>query len=93
MTQHANETGKDVMSDDSKCPFGHTAGGGATNRNWWPDQLRLDILRQHSSKSDPMGDDFDYAAELKSLDYDALKADIHALMTDSQDCLPADLGH
>jgi catalase-peroxidase len=81
------------MNDDSKCPFGHTAGGGATNRDWWPDQLRLDILRQHSSKSDPMGEDFDYAAEFESLDYDALKADLHALMTSSQDWWPADFGH
>jgi len=81
------------MSDDNKCPFGHTAGGGATNRDWWPNQLRLDILRQHSSKSDPMEEDFDYAAEFESLDFDALKADLHALMTDSQDWWPADFGH
>ena len=81
------------MSDDNKCPFGHTAGGGATNRDWWPNQLRLDILRQHSSKSDPMGDDFDYAEEFQSLDYQALKQDLHALMTDSQDWWPADFGH
>ncbi len=81
------------MSDDSKCPFGHTAGGGATNRDWWPNQLRLDILRQHSSKSDPMGEDFDYAAEFESLDFNGLKADLHALMTDSQDWWPADFGH
>ena len=81
------------MSDDSRCPFHHAAGGGTTVRDWWPNQLRLDILRQHSSKSDPMGEDFDYAAEFNSLDYDALKADLNALMTDSQDWWPADFGH
>ncbi len=81
------------MSDDSRCPFHHAAGGGTTVRDWWPNQLRLDLLRQHSSKSDPMGEDFDYAAEFESLDYDALKSDLHALMTDSQDWWPADFGH
>ena len=81
------------MSDSRRCPFSHAAGGGTTIRDWWPNQLRLDILRQHSSKSDPMGEDFDYAEEFNSLDYDALKADLHALMTDSQDWWPADFGH
>ncbi|MEJ2547509.1 MAG: catalase/peroxidase HPI [Gemmatimonadota bacterium] len=81
------------MSDSRRCPFSHAAGGGTTIRDWWPNQLRLDILRQHSSKSDPMGEDFDYAEAFNSLDYDALKADLHALMTDSQDWWPADFGH
>jgi len=71
----------------------HTAGGGTSNRDWWPNQLRLDILRQHSSKSDPMGEDFNYTKEFKSLDLDAVKKDLHALMTDSQDWWPADYGH
>ncbi|KPJ87147.1 MAG: hydroperoxidase [Gammaproteobacteria bacterium SG8_11] len=78
---------------DNKCPFHHTAGGGTTNRDWWPNQLRLDILHQHSSKSNPMGKDFNYAEEFKSLDLEAVKKDLHALMTDSQDWWPADFGH
>jgi len=78
---------------DNKCPFHHTAGGGMTNRDWWPNQLNLDILRQHSSKSDPMGEDFEYAEAFKRLDLDAVKKDLHALMTDSQDWWPADYGH
>lgn len=69
------------------------ADGGTTNRDWWPGQLRLDLLSQHSSKSDPMGEDFDYAAEFKSLDLAAVKKDLAALMTDSQDWWPADFGH
>ena len=81
------------MTDMSKCPFNHTAGGGTTNRDWWPNQLRLDILRQHSSRSNPMEDDFDYAEAFKNLDLEALKKDLHALMTDSQDWWPADFGH
>ena len=56
------------MTEQSKCPFNHAAGGGTSNRDWWPDQLRLDLLHDHSSKSDPMGEDFDYAKEFKSLD-------------------------
>ena len=78
---------------DSKCPFHHTAGGGMSNRDWWPHRLNLDILRQHSSKSNPMGEDFNYAKEFKSLDLEAVKKDLHALMTDSQDWWPADYGH
>ncbi len=81
------------MSDASKCPFHHTAGGGTSNRDWWPNRLRLEILRQHSSKSDPMGEDFNYAEAFKSLDLDAVKKDLHALMTDSQEWWPADFGH
>jgi catalase-peroxidase len=81
------------MSNESKCPFHHAAGGGTTNREWWPKQLNLHILRQHSSLSDPMGEEFDYAAEFKTLDYEAVKADLRALMTASQDFWPADFGH
>jgi catalase-peroxidase len=76
-----------------KCPFNHIAGVGRTNRDWWPNQLRLELLHQHSSKSDPMGKDFDYARAFKSLDYKALKKDLVKLMTDSQDWWPADFGH
>ncbi|WP_395624982.1 catalase/peroxidase HPI [Thermomonas sp.] len=80
------------MPTESKCPFhGNTAG--TTNRDWWPNQLRLDLLNQHSPKSDPMGAGFDYAKEFAKLDYVALKADLAALMTDSQDWWPADFGH
>ena len=81
------------MTEESKCPFNHVAGGGRTNRDWWPNQLRLDLLHAHSSKSDPMGEDFDYAKEFQSLDYAALKKDLAALMTDSQAWWPADFGH
>jgi catalase-peroxidase len=81
------------MRTEPKCPFPHTAGGGTSNRDWWPNQLRLDILHQHSTKSDPMGEDFDYAKEFASLDYAALKKDLAAVMTDSQDWWPADFGH
>lgn len=71
----------------------HTAGGGTTNREWWPNRLKLEILHQHSSKSNPMGEDFNYAKEFKSLDLAAVKKDLAALMTDSQDWWPADFGH
>ncbi|MDB4055713.1 catalase-peroxidase, partial [Akkermansiaceae bacterium] len=81
------------MSNESKCPFNHAAGGGTKNEDWWPDHLKVELLHQHSSKSDPMGDDFDYAKEFASLDYDGLKKDIAALMTDSQEWWPADFGH
>jgi len=81
------------MAEDSKCPFTHTAGGGTSNRDWWPNQLQLDILRQHSSRSNPMGEDFNYAEEFKKLDLNAVKKDLHELMTDSQDWWPADYGH
>jgi catalase-peroxidase len=81
------------MADASKCPFPHAARGGTTNRDWWPEQLRLNILRQRSSKSDPMGSGFDYAREFESLDLASVKADLRALMTDSQAWWPADFGH
>jgi len=83
---------------ESKCPFSSgimkkSAGGGTSNRDWWPNQLKLNILRQHASKSNPMEEDFDYAKEFASLDYAALKADLTELMTTSQDWWPADYGH
>jgi catalase-peroxidase len=81
------------MTTEAKCPFHQTAGGGTTNQDWWPNQLKVDLLHQHSSKSDPMGGDFDYAKEFQSLDYAALKQDLAKLMTDSQDWWPADFGH
>ena len=81
------------MSTEAKCPITNIAGVGRTNRDWWPNRLRLELLHQHSSKSDPMGKDFDYAKEFKSLDYKALKKDLVTLMTDSQDWWPADFGH
>ncbi len=81
------------MAPEAKCPVNHTAGGGTSNRDWWPTQLRLDLLHQHSSKSDPMGEDFNYREEFKRLDFAAVKTDLAALMTDSQDWWPADFGH
>jgi catalase-peroxidase len=81
------------MSTEAKCPFHPAAEGGTSNRDWWPTQLKLELLRQHSSKSNPMGGDFNYAKEFKSLDLAAVKKDLAALMTDSQDWWPADFGH
>jgi len=81
------------MSTEAKCQFNHAAGGGTTNKDWWPSQPRLELLSQHSGKSDPLGANFDYAEEFKKLDYFALKKDLLALMTDSQDWWPADFGH
>ena len=81
------------MTTEAKCPFNHGAPSGTTNRDWWPKQLKLELLHQHSSKSDPMGGDFNYAEEFKSLDLGAVKKDLAALMTDSQDWWPADFGH
>ena len=75
-----------------KCPVANTALH-RTNREWWPNQLNLQVLHQHSTASDPMGEAFDYAKEFKSLDLDAVVKDLHALMTDSQDWWPADFGH
>ncbi|WER47541.1 catalase/peroxidase HPI [Cupriavidus sp. WKF15] len=81
------------MSTESKCPFNHAAGSGQSNRDWWPNQLNLGILRQHSSLADPMDKGFNYAEAFKSLDLAAVKKDLTALMTDSQDWWPADFGH
>jgi catalase-peroxidase len=86
------------MSTETKCPFSgdarkHTVAGAPSNADWWPNQLKLNILHQHSSRSDPMGEAFDYAAEFRSLDLNSVVKDLHALMTDSQDWWPADFGH
>ncbi|MBI3886144.1 MAG: catalase/peroxidase HPI [Opitutae bacterium] len=83
------------MSTEAKCPFNHGAApvSGPSNRDWWPNQLPLELLHQHSSKSDPMGKGFNYAKEFKRLDLAALKKDLATLMTDSQDWWPADFGH
>jgi catalase-peroxidase len=81
------------MSTETKCPFHHTAGGGTTIQDWWPNHLKLELLSQHSAKSNPMDADFDYAKEFESLDFAAVKRDLAALMTDSQDWWPADFGH
>jgi len=86
------------MESESKCPFSgdarkHTVAGAPSNADWWPNQLKLNILHQHSSKSDPMGEEFNYAEEFKSLDLNAVVKDLHALMTDSQAWWPADFGH
>ena len=86
------------MYEDSKCPVtggakNPIAGGGTSNRDWWPNRLNLNILHQHSLKSNPMGEDFNYAEEFKKLDLKALKEDLYSLMTDSQDWWPADYGH
>ncbi len=80
-------------STEMKCPVKHTPGRGTSNRDWWPNQLRLDVLRQRSSLSNPMGSNFDYAEEFESLDLKAVKNDLLALMTDSKDWWPADFGH
>ena len=81
------------MATEGKCPFSQAAGGGTTNRDWWPNQLNLKILHQHSPLSDPMGESFNYAEAFKSLDFEAVKQDLRALMTESQDWWPADFGH
>jgi catalase-peroxidase len=82
------------MSEETKSPVRRRiAGGGTTNQDWWPNQLNLDILHQHSSRSNPMGENFNYAKEFKSLDLDAVKKDLRDVMTQSQDWWPADFGH
>jgi catalase-peroxidase len=95
--KHKGTSAYDI-NDESKCPFmggtlNHGAGGGTKNRDWWPNQLNLNILRQHSSLSNPMEEDFNYAEEFKSLDLNAVKKDLFDLMTNSQDWWPADYGH
>ena len=82
-----------TTTSKSKCPFHHTAGEGTQNRDFWPSQLRIDLLHQHSTKSNPMGADFDYRDAFRKLDLAAVKQDLAALMTDSQDFWPADFGH
>jgi catalase-peroxidase len=81
------------MPAEAKFPFRHAAGGGTSNRDWWPQELKLELLSQHSEKSNPMGEDFSYAEAFNSLDLAAVKADLTAVMTDSQDWWPADFGH
>ena len=87
------------MTSESKCPVmngathRHTAAGALSNRDWWPNQLNVQILHQHSPLSNPMGKEFNYAAEFKKLDLDAVKKDIDTVMTTSQDWWPADYGH
>jgi catalase-peroxidase len=81
------------MSTEAKCPFHHVAGAGPSNQDWWPNQLKLDILRQHSAKSNPLGENFNYAEAFKTLDLEAVKKDLRELMTQSQDWWPADFGH
>lgn len=94
---HQNNATQSNGESQGKCPFGHsakqTAGTGTSNKDWWPNRLNLNILRQHSSLSDPMNKDFNYAEEFKKLDLSALKKDIFELMTTSQDWWPADYGH
>lgn len=81
------------MNTEAKCPFHSAASSGTTNKDWWPQQLRVDLLSQHSARSNPLGEAFDYAKAFNALDLQALKQDLHALMTDSQDWWPADFGH
>ena len=81
------------MSSETKCPFNNAAGGGTSNQDWWPNQLKIELLHQHSSKSNPMGEAFNYVEEFKSLDLAAVKKDLASMMTDSQDWWPADFGH
>ena len=90
---------KTTSENISKCPVTGAIGkrpgrsGGTKNRDWWPNKLKLNILRQHSELSNPMGAEFNYAREFESLDYKALKNDLHTLMTDSKEWWPADFGH
>jgi catalase-peroxidase len=78
---------------ESKCPVGHGARKSHANSDWWPNQVNVNVLHQHSPKSDPMGKEFNYAEEFKTLDLNAVIKDLHALMTDSQEWWPADFGH
>ena len=82
------------MTTEAKCPFNHSVvGAGTTNRDWWPKQLRVDLLNQHSARSNPLAASFNYAEAFKRLDLQTLKQELRALMTDSQDWWPADFGH
>ncbi len=81
------------MSTESKCPVNHAAGGGTTNADWWPNRLRLDLLTQHSNRSNPLDPNFNYAKAFRKLDYKALKRDVRKTLTDSKDWWPADWGH
>src|ERR1700728_5084194 len=87
------ETKHKSTLSEAKCPFGHGARQSHANVDWWPNQLNLKVLNQHSPKSDPMGKEFNYAEEFKTLDLHAVIKDLHALMTDSQPWWPADYGH
>jgi len=98
MSDDKNKATTYQANDEAKCPFGHgvkknTAGGGTRNKDWWPNKLNLGILRQHSSLSNPMGEDFNYAEEFSKLDLAEVKKDLEEMMTDSQDWWPADFGH
>ena len=100
MSEKPSKAEESMSNGESKCPFHNSngassrvAGGGTANRDWWPNKLSLDVLRQHSNLSDPMGEDFDYAEEFKSLDLKEVKQDLYDLMTDSQEWWPADWGH
>ena len=86
------------MTNETKCPFSGaalkpTVAGARTNADWWPNQLNVDMLHEHSERSSPMGESFNYAEAFKTLDLKAVVKDLHALMTDSQDWWPADYGH
>jgi catalase-peroxidase len=85
------------MAEESKCPVAHrvpnVAGHGVTHQQWWPESLKTNILRQHSAVTNPYGENFSYAEAFKTLDFEALKADMRKVMTDSQDWWPADFGH
>ncbi|MEX2574074.1 MAG: peroxidase family protein, partial [Balneolaceae bacterium] len=94
----SHSTGQSTTTNGSKCPFSggalrQTAGGGTKLHDWWPNRLNLNILRQHSALSNPMGEDFNYAEEFNKLDLEAVKKDLTELMTDSQEWWPADFGH
>lgn len=100
MSEKPSEAKENMSKGESKCPFhngngdsSRVAGSGTSNRDWWPNKLSLDVLRQHSSLSDPMGEDFDYAEEFQKLDLNEVKQDLYELMTDSQEWWPADWGH
>ena len=87
-----------LMNGDAKCPVSHGSSdqhtnSARTNKEWWPEQVNLNILHQHDTKTNPMNEDFDYSKEFKQLDYEALKNDLNNLMTDSQEWWPADYGH